>query len=137
MGLWGGDVVTEGAWPPELRARVEQGVRGALRGVGRARRVSATSLLALICAGALAPVVTAGPLVLASVGVAGAVGGNILTDFIKESLERLRGREEEPGERARGGQDRRDRAEGQGRDGRFNAGNRRDPPRRRRVTHAP
>ena len=82
-----------------LRARIKQRVADALQDGGRARRVTGTALLAGVAAAALAPVVdagiTSGPVVLATVGVAGGVGGNILTDFIKSALERLRGREDE------------------------------------------
>jgi hypothetical protein len=77
-----------------LRAQMRQGVSGALHRAD-ARRISGTSLIALMCAAALAPVVAAGvavgPVVLAGMGVAGAVGGNILTDVVKEAVERLRG----------------------------------------------
>ena len=100
LGIWGTGGVTEDG-QANLRARVGQRVADALQN-GRARRVTGTALLAGVAAAALAPVVdagiTSGPVVLASVGVAGGVGGNILTDFIKSALERLRGRGEEASE---------------------------------------
>src|SRR5215469_8140167 len=62
----------------DLRERMRQGMSRAVRRLGGARQVSGTSLVALLCASALAPVVAAGvvvgPVLLAGLGVVGAVG---------------------------------------------------------------
>jgi hypothetical protein len=79
---------------PDLLAPMRQGVSGALRRLGGARRVSGLSLVALLCASALAPVVAAGvvvgPVVLAGLGVIGAVGAGVLTDVVQGAVDRLR-----------------------------------------------
>src|ERR1035438_9417293 len=78
----------------DLRARMRLGAAGALQRVGGTRRVSGVSLVALICAAALAPVVAAGiavgPVVLAGVGVVGSIGANVLTDVVTAAVDRLR-----------------------------------------------
>lgn len=57
------------------RERMRDGLKQALRRAGETRRASGMSLVAMLCAAALAPVVAAemaaGPVLLASVGVAG------------------------------------------------------------------
>lgn len=62
--------------------------------VGRMRQASGVSLVALLCASAVAPVVAAGmpvgPVLLAGVGVVGSVGANVLTDVVNTVIERLR-----------------------------------------------
>jgi hypothetical protein len=79
----------------DLRERMRLGITGAVRRLGGARRVSGTSLVALMCASALAPVVAAGvvvgPVLLAGVGVVGAVGAGVLTDVVTGVVDRLRG----------------------------------------------
>ena len=78
----------------DLRERMRQGMSCAVRRLGGARRVSGTSLVALLCASALAPVVAAGvvvgPVLLAGLGVVGAVGAGALTDVITDVADRLR-----------------------------------------------
>jgi WD40 repeat protein len=76
----------------DLLARMRLGITKALRRVGGMRRVSGTSIVAMLCASALAPVVAAGagPVMLASMGVVGAVGADVLTDVINGALDRLR-----------------------------------------------
>ena len=79
----------------DLRARMRLGMTGAVRRLGGARRVTGTSLVALLCASALAPVVVAagvvvGPVLLAGVGVVGAVGAGVLTDVVTGAVDRLR-----------------------------------------------
>ena len=78
----------------DLRAQMRVGVSASLRRLGRARRVSGVSLVALLCASALAPVVAAGiavgPVMLAGIGVVGAVGADVLTDVIKGVVDHLR-----------------------------------------------
>jgi hypothetical protein len=79
----------------DLRARMRLGMTGAVRRLGGAKRVTGTSLVALLCASALAPVVAAGvvfgPILLAGVGVVGAVGAGVLTDVVTGAVDRLRG----------------------------------------------
>ena len=79
----------------DLRERMRLGMTGAVRRLGGARRVTGTSLVALLCASALAPVVVAGvvvgPILLAGVGVVGAVGAGALTDLVTGVVDRLRG----------------------------------------------
>jgi WD40 repeat protein len=79
----------------ELRERMRLGIVGAVRRLGGARRVSGTSLVALMCASALAPVIAAGvvvgPVLLAGVGVVGAVGAGVLTDVVTGVIDRLHG----------------------------------------------
>jgi Novel STAND NTPase 1 len=79
----------------DLRERMRLGMTGAVRRLGGARRVTGTSLVALLCASALAPVVAAGvvvgPILLAGVGVVGAVGAGALTDVVMGVVDRLRG----------------------------------------------
>ena len=73
---------------------MRQGIADALRRVSDIRDISGLSLVALLCASALAPVIAAGmaagPVVLAGVGVAGSVGANVLTDVVAGVVERLR-----------------------------------------------
>ena len=55
--------------------------------------MSGDSLIALLCAAALAPVLAAGtaPLaVMAAVGLVGSVGANVLTDVVTQAVDRLR-----------------------------------------------
>src|SRR5215472_7726333 len=70
----------------DLRERMRLGMAGAIRRLGGAQRVTGTSLVALLCASALAPVVAAGvvvgPVLLAGVGVVGAVGAGALTEVV-------------------------------------------------------
>ena len=79
----------------DLRERMRLGMTGAVRRLGGARRVAGTSLVALLCASALAPVVAAGvvvgPILLAGVGVVGAVGAGALTNVVSDAVNRLRG----------------------------------------------
>ena len=79
----------------DLRERMRLGITSAIRGLGGARRMSGTSLVALMCASALAPIVAAGvvvgPVLLAGVGVVGAVGAGVLTDVVTGVVDRLRG----------------------------------------------
>ena len=86
----------------DLRARMRMGIKDALRRHGHARRVSGTSLAALMCASALAPVITAGsaidPTFLAGVGVVGAVGAGILTEVVNDVIDHLRESGEEVSE---------------------------------------
>ena len=78
----------------EQRARMRLGVRAALRQEGGARGMSGISLVALLCAAALAPVfaagAAAGPVVVAGIGVVGSVGAGFLTDAVKAALDKLR-----------------------------------------------
>ena len=79
----------------DLRERMRLGITSAYERLGGARRMSGTSLVALLCASALAPVVAAGvvvgPVVLAGVGVVGAVGAGVLTDVVTGVVDHLRG----------------------------------------------
>ena len=76
----------------DLRARMRTGIKSALRRHGKAGRVSGTSLAALMCASALAPVIAAGatPTLLAGAGVVGAVGAGTLTELANDIIHRLR-----------------------------------------------
>ena len=77
----------------DLRVRMRAGIRSALRRHSRARRVSGTSLAALVCASALAPVIVAGavnPTLLAGMGVVGSVGAGALTEVVNDVINRLR-----------------------------------------------
>src|SRR5687768_16712725 len=73
-----------------VRARVARLAGGA--GAG-ARRWSPPALLGVLCAGAFAPLLTAGvggaALVSAGIGAVTAVGGNVLTDVVKAGVQRL------------------------------------------------
>lgn len=73
---------------------MRQGVRDALRQAGSARGMSGISLVAFLCAAALAPVIAAGaaagPVVLAGIGVAGSVSVSFLTDMAESALDKLR-----------------------------------------------
>lgn len=65
-------------------------------GAGSRADRTGLSLIAALCAGALAPVVAAaggivGPVALAGIGVVGSVGANVLTDVIGAAIARLRG----------------------------------------------
>jgi hypothetical protein len=86
----------------DLRARMRMGIKNALRRHGHARRVSGTSLAALMCASALAPVIAAGsaidPTFLAGVGVVGAVGAGVLTEVVNDVIDHLRESGEEVSE---------------------------------------
>lgn len=81
--------------PAELQVRIRRAVGDALRRPDARRRMSGTSLLAVICAAALAPIaaagMAAGPVLAASAGLAGALGGNALTDIVLAAVARLRG----------------------------------------------
>src|SRR5215469_8691883 len=83
----------------DLRQRMRRGMAGAVRRLGGAQRVSGTSLVALLCASALAPVVAAGvvvgPVLLAGVGVVGAVGAGALTEVVTGVVDRMRGNGED------------------------------------------
>lgn len=84
----------------EVSARMRAGVARALRKVG-SRRVSGDSLVALLCAAALAPLIAAGTepaVIMASVGLAGSVGANVLTDVVTKAVDRLRGDDKETSE---------------------------------------
>jgi hypothetical protein len=78
----------------DLRERMRLGMADAIRQLGGPRRVTGTSLVALLCASALAPVVAAGvmvgPVLLAGVGVVGAVGAGVLTEVVTGAVDRLR-----------------------------------------------
>ena len=68
----------------------------ALRRAGRRAavgRVAGSGLIAVLCAGALAPLATADPgqMGAAVAGLVGSVGGNVLTDVLTGSIARLRG----------------------------------------------
>jgi WD40 repeat protein len=73
---------------------MRDGLKQALRRAGETRRFSGMSLVAMLCAAALAPVLVAGtaagPVLLASVGVAGSIGAGVLTDLITKVTDRLR-----------------------------------------------
>ena len=75
-----------------VRARVVR--LAASAGVG-AHRWSPPALLGVLCAGAFAPLLTAGvggaALVSAGIGAIASVGGNVLTDVVKAGVERLGG----------------------------------------------
>lgn len=74
---------------------MRSGVSSALREAHGARQLSGVSLVALLCASALAPVLAAGtaPLAaMAAIGVLGSVGANVLTDVIGKAVDRLRDR---------------------------------------------
>jgi hypothetical protein len=92
----------------ELREPVRAAVRRAVGQAGALRNVSGVSLVALLCAGALAPVAAtwavAGPLALAWAGMAGSVGAGVLTEVVDDALEKLCGDGEgqEPGEEQAG-----------------------------------
>jgi hypothetical protein len=77
------------------RERMRLGMAEAVRRLGGARKVTGTSLVALLCASALAPVVAAGvvagPVLLAGAGVVGALGAGALTDVVTGVIDRLRG----------------------------------------------
>ena len=80
---------------PDERTRMRAGLSAALGRVGGVRRLSGTSLVALLCSAALAPVAAAaggvGPVVLAGMGVVGSVGANVLADMATGVVERLQG----------------------------------------------
>jgi hypothetical protein len=72
------------------------GAREAVRQCGAAlREVSATGLVSLLCAGAVAPVVAvvggASTAVAAGAGVLGSVGANVLTEVVARAVRRIRG----------------------------------------------
>lgn len=77
---------------------MREGARSAGRS-GRWRRASGTTVLAALCAGVLAPVVTAvtggGAVAVAGVAVVGSVGGNVLASVVQQAVDRLRGRRQE------------------------------------------
>jgi WD40 repeat protein len=80
---------------PDLRARMRLGLSSALRRAAGAQRLSGVPLVALMGAAVLAPVVvaadgTAGPVLLAGMGVASSFGVNVLTDVITRVADRLR-----------------------------------------------
>ncbi len=79
----------------EMRERMRAAVRRAAVGVGRLRTVSGISLVALLCASALAPLVAPGmalaPEAAAGLGVAGGVGAEVLGHVLTQALEALRG----------------------------------------------
>ncbi len=74
----------------EIRERMRAAVRRAVGRIGGVRHASGMSLVALLAAGALAPVVGAGvalgPVALAAMGVAGSVGAEILADVVNRAL---------------------------------------------------
>ena len=81
----------------QTRARMTAGVHRTVERLGApgVRRVGGTSLVAMLCASALAPLAAAGlavgPVTLAAVGVVGAVGAGKLTEVVDSALEALRG----------------------------------------------
>jgi WD40 repeat protein len=83
-----------GEGEPDLRERMRAGARGALRRAGGAGNLSGLSLVAALCAAALTPVVTAGvtagPVLLAGVSLAGSVGAGVLADVVKGAADWLR-----------------------------------------------
>jgi WD40 repeat protein len=83
----------------EVRAQMREAVHRAAARMGGPRQATGISLVALLCASALAPVVAAGmavgPVLLAGMGLAGSVGAGALTDVVEGALEALRGRGEE------------------------------------------
>ena len=89
-----------------------EAARRAVARAGATRRVSGESLVAMLCAGALAPVVGAmvagaslGPLAGAELGLVGSVGGNVLTEVITKAVDRVRGPDAEGGAGGEGGRD--------------------------------
>jgi WD40 repeat protein len=68
------------------------------------RRATGISLVALLCAGALAPIAAAGmalgPIALAAVGVAGSVGAGKMTELCDDAINALRRDGKEPDESA-------------------------------------
>lgn len=87
---------------PEFRERMREAVRRAAARVGVGRRASGVSLMAVLCASALAPVVAAGmalgPVALAAAGVAGNVGAGVLAELVNGVVDSLRRDEELPSE---------------------------------------
>jgi WD40 repeat protein len=87
---------------PEFRERMREAVRRAAARVGGRRRASGVSLMAVLCASALAPVVAAGmalgPVALAAAGVAGNVGAGVLAELVNGVVDSLRRDEELPSE---------------------------------------
>lgn len=87
---------------PEFREHMREAVRRTAARVGGGRRASGVSLVALLCASALAPVVAAGmalgPVALAAAGVAGNVGAGVLAELVNGVVDSLRRDEELPSE---------------------------------------
>ncbi|MGH3910298.1 MAG: hypothetical protein ACRDRM_05660, partial [Pseudonocardiaceae bacterium] len=85
----------------QMRAAVADVVR---RSGGALRRASGPSLVGLLCAGALAPVVAAGaaagPVLVAGMGVLGSVGANVLTDVVMKVIDGLRTEGRQPAQDA-------------------------------------
>ena len=78
---------------------MQEGLRRAGHRAADSGQVAGSGLIAVLCAGALAPVVTADPgqVGAAVAGLVGAVGGNVLTDVITAAVGRLRGQHPEAG----------------------------------------
>ncbi|MBR7826387.1 WD40 repeat domain-containing protein [Actinospica sp. MGRD01-02] len=93
----------EGAQAP---ARARSAMRRALARAGGLRNAAGISLVAMLCAGALAPFATAvvalGPLALAGLGLAGNIGAEALADVLLKSIDTLRdgSAEDDPSEEA-------------------------------------
>lgn len=82
-----------GMTPDEPIRSMQSGLRAALRRLGgRARPLSASATMALLCAGAFSEVIGGSAAITA---VLANVGANTLTDVIKAALLRVKGREEE------------------------------------------
>lgn len=78
-----------------VRERVAALVRQTATGV---RRTTPTGLVAMLCSGSLAPVVaaaagTADPTTVATIGVLGSVGANVLSEVVQDAVDRLRASE--------------------------------------------
>lgn len=90
-----------GRAPELMRAGVAARVaRLAGTASARGRRLTSPVLLAALSAGAFAPLLTAGvgaeALIAAGIAAGASVGGNVLTDVIKEGVQRLSGEDEPP-----------------------------------------
>ena len=76
--------------------RMRAGMRAALLRVGaKIRRMSPFGLLALLSAGAFAPLIAAtggiaGVALVAALGLVGNVGANVLTDLLESAIDHLR-----------------------------------------------
>jgi hypothetical protein len=89
-----------------LRSRVQAAVhrRASALESEKARRITGVSLVAALCASALAPVAIAslavGPVVVAGVGLVGGLGAARLSEMIDQALDALRRKGEAPTEAA-------------------------------------
>jgi hypothetical protein len=92
-------VPTEGRFDAKRAREMRAGIREVVShsdGRGRIASASRTTLMVVLCAGAFAPVAVAAAggvgVAAASLTIAGALGGNVLSGVIMRAVDRLRGR---------------------------------------------